>query len=720
VKRMLIELVAIMCLTLSAQAQDSLNVSCLSKLEYWHDIGGTQIVGNLIYLVDSESGLHIMDMTDAAHPWEVGRYVTGSSCNRWYDVYVEGNLAYLATGDGLVILDITDPTHPTPLNTPRGASVYRVIVHNDIAIAKGDGHAPMAMNISNPDSIYPIPMDLPGTTHSCVLVGVTGDYFCIARMTATDAKLEILGLDSLQRLCVLAVLPLAAGAEEGKIVGNNAYLVASYWGVSIVDLSNPLEPFVAGLCVDDLCTDVDVAGNLAVIANDYMLEVWNIRNPALPVSVGECMPGGFFYNLFAMGTTAYVKCAFGRHALLTVDLSQPLNPVVNGSMGTTGYLSRIAIDRSTAYLADRRVDMRVIDLADPTHAVEIATTHSIDSETRDIAFHGNLAYLAGVHGINIYDISDPTQPDSIRCIGPETIFEAITVNGDYAYLLQSDDGLISNHLRTYRLVGDSMEMVSSRNGTFANCAITVDNGHLFAGRADGGFNIYSLDNPAAPLYIGSYSLHSAAITSDFAVQGSYVYLGLSGVETQVIDVSTPETPTLVAQLPEVSYQLAVRDSILITATAESLKVWNIAEPTQPVRTGFYKISGRVDDMQIFGSDVLVTSNLQVGVYHLGANTSIGLSSETAPMSYQLYPCYPNPFNPTTTISFTLPKAGNVKLTVFDVTGREVRSGIRGGNTSYTAGEHHLTFDGSALTSGEYFVRMEAGGLVKIQKMLLVK
>ena len=72
--------------------------------------------------------------------------------------------------------------------------------------------------------------------------------------------------------------------------------------------------------------------------------------------------------------------------------------------------------------------------------------------------------------------------------------------------------------------------------------------------------------------------------------------------------------------------------------------------------------------------------------------------------------YPNPFNPSATISFTLPRAGVVKMGVYDVLGREVVSRYAGAHigTPLQAGEHHITFDGAGLASGIYFVKMEAG------------
>jgi hypothetical protein len=86
-------------------------------------------------------------------------------------------------------------------------------------------------------------------------------------------------------------------------------------------------------------------------------------------------------------------------------------------------------------------------------------------------------------------------------------------------------------------------------------------------------------------------------------------------------------------------------------------------------------------------------------------------------SFTLHPCYPNPFNTSTTISFDLDHPGMVRLKVFDITGREVSSLIE---ESMNAGTHAVTFDGSALASGIYFYSLQSGNQRQTNKMVLLK
>ncbi|HHE46107.1 MAG TPA: T9SS type A sorting domain-containing protein, partial [Bacteroidetes bacterium] len=88
-----------------------------------------------------------------------------------------------------------------------------------------------------------------------------------------------------------------------------------------------------------------------------------------------------------------------------------------------------------------------------------------------------------------------------------------------------------------------------------------------------------------------------------------------------------------------------------------------------------------------------------------------------PGEYSLGQNYPNPFNPTTTISFALPEASHVKLTVFDLQGRVVSELVNG---TRDAGVHEVTLDAGDLSSGLYFYRINAGDFSSVRKMVLVK
>jgi hypothetical protein len=89
-----------------------------------------------------------------------------------------------------------------------------------------------------------------------------------------------------------------------------------------------------------------------------------------------------------------------------------------------------------------------------------------------------------------------------------------------------------------------------------------------------------------------------------------------------------------------------------------------------------------------------------------------------PNTFVLYGNYPNPFNPSTTIYFDLPKASLVTLKVFNTLGEEVATVVNG--ATLREGRHSYVFDGSRLSSGVYFYTLNAGHQTATQKMMLMK
>ncbi len=88
-----------------------------------------------------------------------------------------------------------------------------------------------------------------------------------------------------------------------------------------------------------------------------------------------------------------------------------------------------------------------------------------------------------------------------------------------------------------------------------------------------------------------------------------------------------------------------------------------------------------------------------------------------PESYDLKQNFPNPFNPVTNIVYNLPKQSNVTLKVYDINGRLVSTLFNG---TQSAGIYVTQFDGSNMSSGIYFYKIEAGDYSMVKKMMLVK
>ncbi len=105
-----------------------------------------------------------------------------------------------------------------------------------------------------------------------------------------------------------------------------------------------------------------------------------------------------------------------------------------------------------------------------------------------------------------------------------------------------------------------------------------------------------------------------------------------------------------------------------------------------------------DEYEVF--DGWYMDNISISVYLLDINS---VRNDNIPNNFELYQNFPNPWNPSTTINFKLPIKSNIKLKLFDILGREIKTITNG---EFIAGTHSVILNGRELSSGIYFVRLE--------------
>lgn len=132
------------------------------------------------------------------------------------------------------------------------------------------------------------------------------------------------------------------------------------------------------------------------------------------------------------------------------------------------------------------------------------------------------------------------------------------------------------------------------------------------------------------------------------------------------------------------------------------------------------IASKGNIIVVTGYSVIKRDNASSNSYI--STLSPGFSSQlesklTVPAGFSLQQNFPNPFNPVTSIQFNLGELSYVKLSVYDVLGKEVSVLI---NQQLEAGSHKITFIAGNLSSGIYFYKLEAGSFSEIKKMTLVK
>jgi hypothetical protein len=91
--------------------------------------------------------------------------------------------------------------------------------------------------------------------------------------------------------------------------------------------------------------------------------------------------------------------------------------------------------------------------------------------------------------------------------------------------------------------------------------------------------------------------------------------------------------------------------------------------------------------------------------------------KSTPKNFTLFQNYPNPFNPTTTIEYDLPKASQVKIEIYNLLGKKIKTIL---DENKDAGNHKFVFNSNNLASGVYFFRIQAGKYSNSKKMILLR
>jgi len=110
-------------------------------------------------------------------------------------------------------------------------------------------------------------------------------------------------------------------------------------------------------------------------------------------------------------------------------------------------------------------------------------------------------------------------------------------------------------------------------------------------------------------------------------------------------------------------------------------------------------------------------NGQANTETIGMNSDRRAGFETAPERIKLFGNYPNPFNPSTQISFELPENMEVNITIYNAMGQKVATLLEG---QLAAGSHSIPFSAENLASGTYLYQLQADGYQHTEKMTLVK
>ena len=207
-------------------------------------------------------------------------------------------------------------------------------------------------------------------------------------------------------------------------------------------------------------------------------------------------------------------------------------------------------------------------------------------------------------GLEVIDISDPTNPTLLGNYNTPGYVYAVTVSGDYAFLVDYDNGLyvidISDpttptFLGNYDTPGGAWDVTVSGDNAFL-----VDYSY--------GFYVIDISNPTSPTQIGYYNTPGYAY--GVTVSGDYAFVADGAAGLQVLNISDPTNPTLLGNYdtPGGAVDVTVSgDYAFVADNPYGLYVIDISDPTTPTLLGFYNTPGYANGVTVLGDYAFVAN-----------------------------------------------------------------------------------------------------------------
>jgi len=341
---------------------------------------------------------------------------------------VDGPTAYLANGNRILTVDVSDPAIPTPLGSLNISKGSGYTMYKDgfrLYLAAYNGGLKV-INIFQPEN----PTMLGEFDESGVYYGiaVTDDY-----AYAVGSGFQVVDISD-PALLTPEWFTGEFNSYSLLIEEDLAYLCNYWMGLYIYDLSVPDSPVLRTIYdTPSNAQNVFIKDDLAYIADRSSLQIIDVSDVDNPVFVGSfsdnCSPMG----VHVVGDYAYLA-DYGFGGLLVLDVSNPAAPVYVGEYDLPGRMMyAVRVSGEYAYLADRNNGLYVFDVTDPT-APEIVSSLIGINNLWNLDIRGDYLLLSSMEGVWLVNVSNPADPLIVAVYKtPDTQWNEAVFHDDLVY-----------------------------------------------------------------------------------------------------------------------------------------------------------------------------------------------------------------------------------------------------------------------------------------------
>ncbi len=687
---------------------------------------------NIVYAALT-TGLLTVDISDPTHPIELGSLPIDPAISNFYKpkLALQYPLAYFAIQNELHIVNISDPAHPLEIaaySLDAAYEIWGIAVHqNYIYLAARTREFGAANGMIN-----------------VLRLSETGVIQDVVIETVSDPR-DIFYADG-HLYVVQAWLPAfliysVADPAQPRFVGKfntNEHSVPSavfvqdqiaYFAGYIVDVSRPDQPREIGKITRGF-GDIYVQGSFAVTAKFDTTLIYDMSNPAAPALINQIDQGSdkvYWHESLILAIPSGWRDDNGLHL---IDAADVYHPELKSSLLMNEKAYSIAAKDEMVYISGYDIGVHRFPDDGLYNLVDRVPLSLTPLEDRLIPLTDLLLIPDNYRsvGLNVWDWHDPARPESLSHIStPYKVHDAIQ-QGGFLYVACGVD--ISNdqfpgafqiydlsNPRSPRLLSSVMSPTNPFYG------IAVDSkGYAYI--TDG--RIFNVSDPAHPFEV----LHLAENFNHIEIRGELAYTS-SAEAIRIYDISNPPAIVLLAQYSinetgpvyEIQlFKLILQDDLLFATNERNLYTFDVSNPNVIRPVGMFHLPGLIMDFCVTTEKIYTTTYMS-GVFILNyertPNQIEPAPNETAGWLNQNYP---NPFSLQTAISFSLPKAEPVTLSIYNISGQFVKSLCK---DEWLTGFQTRTWDatnesGLPAAGGLYLYRLQTPSRNETRRLILNK
>jgi len=403
------------------------------------------IVGDYAYFGTLYDGVRIIDLSNPLQPVEVASCDSGWCCNL---TVTNGNLVISRDDGYLDIWNVADPVQPVLEGVLALTSSFMEVAGSGNLICLAYYYDPMSVavvDISNPAA--PVQVSSFGLVGFLGLMKINGTTGYVGGASFPGSGGRGLCIMDLADPVNPSFLGIVHGAGDVAMRGNYLYSVDRYHGMVVFDVSNPAEPeslhCTPGGCLRRIVIEGDYA---YVISTDQgypvSLFTFSLLDPVAPVQVNSLSVPHFTLGDAFGAQNGYLYLGADNASYVYLFVYGLANPEAPQLVGT-GYWPNVywtyphdlALTEHYAYVADYTGGLVTVDITQPENPVVVG--HMEGTTICELAAIGNTVVTDGNSRINVLDMSDPTDPRYVGYYSTVEVIRDIKILGSHVITISS-------------------------------------------------------------------------------------------------------------------------------------------------------------------------------------------------------------------------------------------------------------------------------------------